>query len=184
LISNRQNRVARMSAVPHEAHVTRSASLTCQFDSVQQIGSGSSRLIRSQSQPSPEELIDMPQRYLLAVAYQPGVDTRIEKGADGHRDFFTEAELEKAAWSMLLGGEPEVGLYHADGTVGHAKVVESYVYRGPDWTLTAVDGSTQVIKSGTWLTGLLCDDIAWRMYERGEVQGVSLQGAARRRRTA
>lgn len=122
----------------------------------------------------------MPQRYLLTVAYQPGKDARIQKGIDGHRDFFTPAELEKAAWSLMLGDKPQVGIYHADGTCGHAQIVESYIYRGPDWTLTAVDGSTQVIKSGYWLTGLLCDEIAWGMYERGEVAGVSPQGAARR----
>lgn len=127
----------------------------------------------------------MPQRYLLAVAYQAGKDERIAKGLDGHRDYFTDAELEKAAWSLLQQGHvPEVGLFHADGTVGHAQIVESYVYRGPDWTLTAVDGSTQVIKSGTWLTGLLCDEVAWRMYETGQVSGVSLQGGARRRRSS
>lgn len=120
------------------------------------------------------------QRYLLTVAYQPGKDTRIEKGVDGYRDYFTEAELEKAAWSMLQSGAPEVGLWHGD-EVGHAQVVESYIYRGPDWSMTAVDGSTQVIKSGMWLVGLQCDATAWRLYKSGLVNGVSLQGGALRR---
>jgi hypothetical protein len=125
------------------------------------------------------------QQYLLAVAYQAGRDDRIAKGLDGGRDYFTEAELEKAAWSLLnRDAAPEVGLYHADGTVGHARVVESYIYRGAPWTLTAVDGTEQVIKAGDWLIGLQCDDYAWQLYKTGLVQGVSLQGRARRRRVA
>jgi hypothetical protein len=122
------------------------------------------------------------QRYLLTVGYQPGPDARITKGVDGSRDFFTEAELEKAAWSMLLSGVPEVGIAHENGTTGHARVVESYIYRGPDWTLTAVDGSEQVIKSGTWLVGLLCDEVAWRLHKDGLVGGTSIDGRARRRK--
>jgi hypothetical protein len=121
------------------------------------------------------------QRYLLTVGYQPGPDPRITKGADGARDFFSEAELEKAAWSLLLSGAPEIGVMHADGTTGHAQVVESYVYRGPDWSLTAADGSEQVIKSGTWLVGVLCDDVAWRLYKNGLVGGISIDGQAKRR---
>lgn len=123
------------------------------------------------------------QRYLLAVAYQPGPDDRITKGKDGGRDFFTDAELEKAAWSLLQRDEvPEVGLFHLDGTVGHADVVESYIYRGPEWVLKAADGSEQVVKSGMWLVGLICDEVAWDLYKSGRVGGVSLQGRAKRRR--
>ena len=123
------------------------------------------------------------QRYLLAVAYQPGRDDRITKGADGARDYFTEAELEKAAWRMLdRDTPPVVGLYHVDGTCGHARVVESYIYRGPDWSMTAADGSEQVIKSGTWLLGLQCDEMAWRLHKDGHVAGISLQGRAKRRK--
>lgn len=123
------------------------------------------------------------QRYLLAVAHQHGRDEKITKGADGARDYFTEAELEKAAWSMLQQDTaPQVGLFHADGSCGHAAVVESYIWRGDPWTLTAVDGSTQVVKAGDWLVGLLCDEIAWDLYKSGHVAGVSLQGVAKRRR--
>lgn len=123
------------------------------------------------------------QRYLLAVAYQAGRDDRIVKGADGARDFFTETELEKAAWSLLnRDTTPQVGLYHVDGTVGHAQIVESYIYRGADWTLSAVDGTEQVVKAGDWLVGLLCDDVAWDLYKTRRVAGVSVQGTAKRRR--
>lgn len=120
-----------------------------------------------------------PQRYVLGVAYQAGPDPRIAKGADGGRDYFTAEELEKAAWSFLRNG-PQVGLYHLDGTEGAATVVESYIYRGPDWDL----GDGIVVKSGDWLMGAILDDRAWRLHQDGKLNGWSPQGKARRvRRT-
>lgn len=121
--------------------------------------------------PEPEE-----QRYVLGVAYQAGPDPRIAKGADGARDYFSADELEKAAFSFIPGGA-EVGLFHADGTVGHAQVVESYIYRGPDWDL----GDGVIVKAGDWLVGAILDDIAWDLYKSGHVTGWSPQGQARRR---
>jgi Putative phage serine protease XkdF len=118
-----------------------------------------------------------PQRYVLGVAYQAGPDPKIAKGADGGRDYFTEAELEKAAWKFLQNG-PQVGLYHLDGTAGAATVVESYIYRGPDWDL----GDGIVVKSGDWLMGAILDDRAWQLYRAGKLNGWSPQGVARRRR--
>lgn len=115
------------------------------------------------------------QRYVLGIAYQAGPDPRIRRGADGGRDFFSEAELEKAAWSFLRNG-PQVGLFHADGTEGAAEIVESYVYRGPDWDL----GGGVVVKSGDWLIGAILDEPAWRLYKSGRVTGFSPQGMARR----
>jgi hypothetical protein len=118
-----------------------------------------------------------PQRYVLGIAYQAGPDPRIAKGADGGRDYFTTAELEKAAWSFLRNG-PQVGLFHVDGTEGAATVVESYIYRGPDWDL----GEGLVAKSGDWLVGAILDDRAWRLHKDGKLNGWSPQGTARRRR--
>lgn len=117
------------------------------------------------------------QRYVLGVAYQAGPDQRIKRGADGGRDFFSAAELEKAAWGYLSGG-PQVGLFHGpDDTIGHATVVESYVYRGPDWD----HGDGVVVKSGDWLIGAVLDDAAWGLVKSGHVTGWSPQGTARRR---
>jgi hypothetical protein len=114
------------------------------------------------------------QRYVLGVAYQAGPDPRIEKGMDGGRDFFTAAELEKAAWGFLQ--ERQVGLFHVDGTEGAATVVESYIYRGPDWNL----GDDIVVKSGDWLVGAVLDETAWDLYKSGRITGWSPQGQARR----
>jgi hypothetical protein len=117
------------------------------------------------------------QRYVLGIAYQAGPDPKIAKGADGGRDYFEPAELEKAAWSFLRSG-PQVGLFHVDGTEGAATVVESYIYRGPDWDL----GDGLVAKSGDWLVGAILDDRAWQLHKAGKVNGWSPQGVARRRR--
>jgi hypothetical protein len=115
------------------------------------------------------------QRYVLGVAYQAGPDPRIRRGADGGRDFFTEAELEKAAWSFLQNG-PSVGLFHADGTEGAATVVESYIWRGDDWDL----GDGTVVRKGDWLIGAILDERAWQLYKSGRITGFSPQGQARR----
>ncbi|MFF1284297.1 XkdF-like putative serine protease domain-containing protein [Streptomyces sp. NPDC058299] len=119
--------------------------------------------------PQPE------QRYVLGVAYQAGRDPRIKRGADGGRDFFSKEELEKAAWGFLPKGAT-VGLFHADATEGSATVVESYIYRGPDWDL----GNDVVVKSGDWLLGAILDERAWQLYKSGQITGWSPQGSARR----
>jgi hypothetical protein len=121
-----------------------------------------------------------PQRYLLGIAYQAGPDPRIAKGADGHRDYFTAVELEKAAWQLMADG-PAVGLFHADGTEGHARIVESYIWRGEPWTLTDTGGNETVVRKGDWLVGAVLDPVAWRLYEAGHITGWSPQGVARRK---
>lgn len=117
----------------------------------------------------------MAMQYILGLAYQAGQDPQIARGADGRRDFFTPDELEKAAFSFLKSS-PTIGLFHEDGTEGAAQVVESYIYRGPDWQV-----ADQVIKAGDWLIGVICDDAAWSLVTSGRVTGFSPQGAAKRR---
>ena len=113
---------------------------------------------------------------MLGLAYQAGRDPRIARGADGARDYFTPEELELAAWGFLES-QPTVGLFHADGTEGAAKVVESYIWRGDPWQM----GDT-VVKAGDWLIGAICDDTAWQLVKSGRVTGFSMQGTARRRK--
>jgi hypothetical protein len=122
-----------------------------------------------------------PQRFILGVAYTPGRDPHITKGLDGTRDYFTADELEKAAWTFLKGGA-QVGLFHSrDPAVasGHFEVTETYIYRGPDWTV-----GDQVIKAGTWLIGGIADEVAWGIAQRGEAAGFSPDGVAKRRKPA
>ena len=114
-------------------------------------------------------------RYILAVAHQAGPDPSIRKGADGGRDYFTEDELEKAAWAFMQG-PMEIGVDHVDGTTGVAVPVESYIYRGPDWPQP--DGT--VIKKGDWLLGLRTTEDTYQDARAGRFGGVSVQGAARR----
>ena len=118
-------------------------------------------------------------RYVLGLAYQAGRDPLIAKGLDGARDFFTADELEKAAWSFLPGGA-QVGMFHADGTTGAARVVESYIWRGDDWDA----GNGTIIRKGDWLIGAICDEPAWNLVKSGRVTGFSPQGVAKRRKPA
>lgn len=118
---------------------------------------------------------EKPQRYVLGLAYQAGPDPRIMRGADGGRDFFSPDELEKAAWQFMQGPR-EIGIGHADGSLGHAVAVESYIYRGPDWPQP--DGV--VVKAGDWLLGVRLDEPTWDAVEKDEITSFSPQGAARR----
>jgi hypothetical protein len=115
-----------------------------------------------------------PQRYVLGIAHQAGRDEKIRPGMDGGRDWFSPEELEKAAWNFLQSG-PTVGLAHADGTTGSAQIVESYIYRGPDWNTGDV-----IVKSGDWLVGAILNEYAWQLYKAGYIDGWSIQGSAYR----
>lgn len=119
------------------------------------------------------------QRYTLAVAY-PANKPDIAIAQDGFRDFASPAAVEKAAWSYLRKS-PRVGLWHREGTDGSGSVCESYIYRGPDWTIQAADGSTQIIKAGDWLMGIIWSEDSWPLVKQGLIGGVSPQGRAKRR---
>jgi hypothetical protein len=116
----------------------------------------------------------------LQVAY-PVNKADAVVAADGHRDFTGPEALEDAAWSYLTKS-PKVGLHHAPGTDGAGRVVESYVYRGPDWNVTAPDGTTQTVKAGDWMVGIVWNPDAWDMVLSKRINGVSMQGSARRRK--
>jgi Putative phage serine protease XkdF len=74
-----------------------------------------------------------------------------------------------------------INLFHADDTLGHGNVVESYIYRGPDWKVPSpVDGKDYVIKSGDWLLGSTWDDYGWSLVKAGLVNGWSPEGGAQR----
>lgn len=118
-------------------------------------------------------------RYTLVVAY-PADKADAAIAADGYRDFAGKAAVEDAAWSYLTKS-PQVGLWHADGTDGAGQVVESYIYRGPDWQITAADGSTHLVKSGDWLMGIRWTPETWQDVKSGRIGGVSMQGSAIRR---
>lgn len=124
-----------------------------------------------------------PQRFAMGVAYQPGRDPLIAKGVDGGRDYFTEAELEKACWSYGLSGQ-DVGMFHVDGTEGAAQMVENTIYRNPiPWVVPSPGGGPPVIvRKGTWLLGAILSEPAWQAHLDGKIAGWSPQGVARRRR--
>lgn len=111
--------------------------------------------------------------YTLGLAYGANLPD-VAIAADGKRDVAGEAVVEKAAWSYLTDRR-DLGLFHQDGTEGHGTVVESYIYRGPDWEV----GDT-VIKAGDWLMGVVWDPETWPLVESGFINGFSPQGRAAR----
>jgi len=119
------------------------------------------------------------QRYTLTVAY-PANKPDVSVAADGHRDFASAAAVETAAWNYLRKS-PKIGLWHRGGTDGAGDVVESYIWRGPDWHIEAADGSEQVVKAGDWLLGIQWNEETWPLVKSGRIGGVSPQGRAKRR---
>lgn len=122
-------------------------------------------------------MADQEERFIVAIAYQPGKDPRIRKGLDGRRDFLTAAEVRKAAHAFMRNG-PKGGTFHVDGTVGAIKYAESWIQPN-DWHVTLPDGTATVVKAGTWCVAGYLDEPAWDLYKRGLINGVSPQGVAR-----
>ena len=112
-------------------------------------------------------------RYTLSVGY-PANAADIQKSRDGHIDFASPEELEKAAWNYMA--QPHVGAVHAPGTEGAGRIVESYIYRGPDWEV-----GDAVVKSGDWLIGTIWSEPVWEAIKAGHIRGTSMQGTAKRR---
>ena len=92
---------------------------------------------------------------------------------DAHGDFATPDQLERTAWQYMVQRRG-VGLMHKSGTDGAGTVVESYIYRGPEWKI-----GEQVIKSGDWLLGVIWNDTAWKLIKAGDFKGFSIQGWAK-----
>lgn len=117
-------------------------------------------------------------RYTLGLAYGANLPD-VGKAQDGFRDFVGPDALQDAAWSYMRKGGT-VGLHHLDGTEGHGVVVESYIYRGPDWP----QPNGFVVKANDWLLGVVWDEPTWELIKSGQINGYSPQGSARRRKPA
>lgn len=105
------------------------------------------------------------QRYTLGVAY-PAAEV------DGHGDYTSRDDLERAAWTFLARAR-RAGVMHEDGTDDAGTVVESYIYRGPLWKAAG-----QTIRDGDWLVGVVWDGPTWQRIQAGELTGFSIQGMA------
>lgn len=118
-------------------------------------------------------------RYTLTVAY-PANKPDASVARDGFRDFAGTQAVEDAAWDYMTKSR-NVGLWHESGTDGSGEVVESYIYRGPEWAIKAADDSEQIVKSGDWLLGIRWSETTWPLVKEGKIGGVSVQGMADRR---
>jgi hypothetical protein len=117
----------------------------------------------------------MPERrFVLGIAYPA-----LRK--DGHGEWMSPETVEKTAWEFLRSGR-QIGVFHADGTVGHADVVESYIHRGAPETFTSPDGNEVTVNPGDWVLGAIFDEQLWALLKRGELDGWSIDGTGRRRR--
>ena len=119
------------------------------------------------------------------MAY-PALRPDVAKAVDGFRDAISPDALEETAWEWMRKSR-RIGLLHGDlfgrgSGEGHAEPVESYIYRGPDWTITGANGQQQLVKAGDWLLGLVYDAETWPLVKAGLIDGLSPQGSARRRR--
>lgn len=117
--------------------------------------------------------------YTLVLAY-PADKADIGKAADGHRDFVSKSALEDAAWNYMLKSRQVVPAHFTDVSAGD--VVESYIYRGPDWAVKAADGSEHAISDGDWLMGIRWSPEAWAAIKQGHIRGVSPEGKVQRRK--
>ena len=110
-------------------------------------------------------------QYTLSVAYP--VDQ-----LDKHGEFMNADDLEEAAWRYMTGSR-RVGIMHEgrgdDGSAGAGVVVESYLYRGPDWKING-----EIVREGDWLVGITWDDPAWQHIKAGNYTGLSFQGLVSR----
>jgi hypothetical protein len=116
-----------------------------------------------------------PKRFVLGVAYSP--DT-----VDGHGEFMSAPELERIAWEYCRKHRT-IGFYHADGTLGHAEVVESYIHRGDDWETSDIHGNLQVVKKGSWVLGALLDEPGFAQVTSQKADGWSMDGLMGRRKS-
>lgn len=113
-------------------------------------------------------------RFVLGIAYPA-----LRK--DGHGEWMTPETVEATAWEFLRSGR-QIGVFHADGTVGHADVVESYIHRGAPETYDLGDGASVTVNPGDWVLGAIFDAQLWSLLKAGQLDGWSIDGTGRRRK--
>ena len=131
-------------------------------------------------EPAEPELVEKrlnvppnPKRFVLGCAYPAA-------RGDGHKEWASAETLEATAWNYAKQHRL-VGFYHADGTVTHGDLVESYIHRGEPWVTKALDGTAQTIFPGDWMIGVQFDDVGFEQIVSEAVDGFSIDGVARRR---
>lgn len=126
------------------------------------------------------------QRFTLNVIY-PADKADVVRAMDKHRDFASKAVVEQAAWEYMRKYR-NVGMCHTPEQAasvgaellqqGAAELVETGIYRGPDWQVS----DDLLVKEGDWLGGFVWSEPAWELIKTGKLGGVSVEGGARRRK--
>jgi hypothetical protein len=124
----------------------------------------------------------VPEKRMTVNVIYPADKADVAVALDGHRDFAPKQVVEDAAHNYLRKYRI-VGSYHADVTgegvsEGAAELVESGIHRGPDWIVD----DTFVVKEGDWVGAFIWTPDAWADIKAGKLNGVSVEGSARRRR--
>ena len=154
-----------------------------------------SRLIKS----------DAPQRYTLGIVYSPDV-------VDSQGDWATAAEIEKACHQFmreltdqgaiamaLVEAEPgdEITIYLSDDDLAKRATGVQHQVRGDDlgdvvenfiapvdFDIPQPDGTIEHVTKGSWLQGIVWSEPVWKMFESGALNAYSLEGTAKRVKSA
>lgn len=118
-------------------------------------------------------------RVFECVVYKAGKRENVLTGADGYADWASPEVIEKACANFLRDGARQIGIQHADGTVGAAEVWSSYQWPADDpW----IYKGRIVAEKGDWLIKAhVLDDRTWNDIKAGKFTGVSMQGTGKRR---
>lgn len=122
---------------------------------------------------------DEEKRIATFVSY-PVNKADVAVAADHHMDFASREVVERAAWNWMAKGA-RLGLWHRESTQDF-ECVESWLHRGADWVIKAVDGTERRIVEGDWLITVRAKSpTGWQMIKSNLIGGASPQGGARRR---
>ena len=110
-------------------------------------------------------------RFTLGVVLEPDKE-------DLQGDIESPEDIEKTAHDYMIRSR-KAGQMHQGPALKGAEVVESYI--APcDMTIQCTDGSTQTVRKGSWVMGVIWPEKQWEEIKKGKFTGYSVQGRGRR----
>ena len=112
-------------------------------------------------------------RYTLGPVYMPD-------HVDGHGEMTDAESLQEAVWGWVQKGDRDIHLQHTDRRAG--EMVEILTWPQEVTLDVTVDGvsKAQTFPAHTPFMGVVWDDWAWDLVEKGALRGYSMGGTARR----